>query len=425
MRSPFVVLRRHQVLAVLFTASVISWVDRTAMTVALPFIKSDLHMTAVQAGLVVSAFFLTYSISQVPGGLMADRFGVRNVTSFALVWWSVFTAVTGSVTSFAQMIAARLLFGLGEGAFFPCTAKGVALWFPKRTRGSANAIMLSSSRFGAAIAPLLVIWILSMTGSWRYVFLSLCVPGFLIAAVYWLLIPGDPASDRRITPDELRELQTDPGHTAVAAPQGLGTLRDVLRDPIILRFLLIYFVFDFAYWGFLAWVPTYLIEVRKFSMLQMGVGASLPFLAGTLGVIVGGWISDRWFSESRRIPIVLSALAASVFFYLTLATPSAGMVLVCQACAGLTLNIFFGSFWALPVSTLHRDRIGVTSGLINTGGQFAASLAPVTMGAVLTASHGSYSWAFTLLIACLVLVAAIASTLPSRPRYRGEPTSAG
>lgn len=420
MKLPFAIMRRHQVLAVLFTASVVSWIDRTAMTVALPFMKSDFHMTPVEGGLVMSAFFLTYSIAQVPGGLLADRFGVRKVTTFSLVWWSILTAVTGSVMSFVQMIAARLLFGLGEGVFFPCTAKGVALWFPKRTRGSANAIMLSSSRLGAGIAPLLVVGIMSASGSWRYVFLALCVPGFIIAAVYWLFIPNSPAEDRHITQEEMGILLAETAPAAVLPPRGLTTLREITRDPIVLRYVLIYFVFDFAYWGFLSWVPTYLIDVRGFSVLQMGVGASLPFLAGTVGVILGGWISDHWFSASRRIPITLSVLAAAIFFYLTLTASSAAMVLVCQACAGLMLNIFFGSFWALPVSTIHTDRIGVTSGLINTGGQFAASIAPVGIGAVLSASGGSYAWAFTLLIACLVLVAAISVTLPSKPRYRGE-----
>lgn len=424
MKQSFRMMRRHQVLAVLFTASVISWIDRTAMAVTLPYIKSDLRMTAVEAGLVMSAFFLTYSISQIPGGLLADRFGVRRITTFALVWWSILTAVTGSVTSFAQMIATRLLFGLGEGAFFPCTAKGVALWFPKRNRGSANAIMLSSSRLGAAMAPFLVIWMMSTFGSWRYVFLGLCVPGFIIAGIYWLFIANSPYDDKKISREELRELNMDDVSSVARPVNPFAALRDIARDPVILRFLLIYFIFDIAYWGYLSWVPTYLVEKRGFTVLQMGVGASLPFLAGTVGVILGGWISDRWFVERRRIPIVASVLAAAAFFYLTLASSSVGMVLTCQGFAGLMLNIFFGSFWALPVSTMRTERLGITSGFINTGGQLGASLAPVGVGAVITLSGGSYNVAFAFLIACLIVVAGLASTLPSRPQYRSDPLPA-
>lgn len=410
---------QHKVLAILFITSIVSFVDRTTMTVALPFIKRDFNLTAVESGFVLSAFFAAYSIAQIPGGLLADHFGVRKVATAALVWWSIFTGITGSVATFAQILIARFLFGLGEGVYPACTFKTVATWFPRRNRGTANAIMLSSSRLGAAIAPLLVVWIMAHLGGWRAVFWSLCLPGFAIAALFWFFVPNSPSEARHISREELEELGEGSGSGSEAVGSSTS-IYDVLRDTTILRYLMIYFVFDFAFWGFTSWLPTYLIEERGFSALQMSVTASLPFLAGMLGCILGGWISDRFFGDNRRIPIILSPSVAALFLYLTFTASSVTMVMIYQTISGFFFNIFFASFWALPISTVPKERMGVTTGLINTAGQVAGALSPVVVGALVAASGGRFGLTFGVLIASLLLVGALALSLPSTARSRPQ-----
>lgn len=405
---------RHKVLSILFLASIVSFVDRTAMTVALPFIRKDFHLTAVESGFVISAFFASYSIAQIPGGLLADRFGVRKVATAALLWWSIFTGVTGSVATFLQMLVARFLFGLGEGVFPICTFKTVATWFPKRSRGTANAIMLSSSRLGAAIAPIPVIWIISHAGGWRSAFLMLCIPGLLIAALFWLIVPNSPAEGRRVSPEELADLANDDAPKVAAGAASVSSWQ-VLRDTVVLRYMLIYFVFDFAYWGTTSWFPTYLVEERGFSALQMGVAASLPALAGTAGCIFGGWISDRLFRDNRRVPVIVAPVLSALFLYLTLVTTSVTMVIVYQTIAGFLLNIFFAAFWALPISTVPKERMGITTGVINTGGQLAGAISPVVVGALIGFSGGRFGLTFNVLVVALILVGAIALSLP-KPR---------
>lgn len=413
---------RYTVLAILFTTSIVSFMDRMAMSVVIPYIKSDFHLTALQTGMVMSAFFASYSLSQVPGGLLADKFGVRKITTIALLWWSAFTAITGAVSNFSQMLVVRFLFGLGEGVYPACSFKTVAMWFPKQERGTANAVMLSASRVGAAIAPLAVVGIMSL-GGWRTVFYSLCLPGILIALVFWIFIPSKPSEGKRVSASELLEIEADTEEVSTAAGSKVGLL-ETLKDPMILRFCLIYFTFDFAYWGFTSWLPTYLVEERGFSMVQMGVAASLPFIAGTIGCIGGGWISDRFFSENRRLPVILTPLISAVFLYLTFQTQSVKMVMVYQALSGFTLNLFFASFWALPISTIPKSRMGVASGVINTGGQVAGALSPIAVGYMLQVTGGHFSLTFGALVVSMLLVSAVAFTIPSHRRIAQQTADA-
>src|SRR5205807_1006359 len=134
------------------------------------------RLSPVVMGVVMSIFFAGYSITQIPGGLLADIFGVRRVATIAMLWWSVFTAITGAAANVTQMVVARFVFGLGEGMFPGCAYKTIAVWFPKKERATATAIMIASNSIGAALAPLAVVGIVLLWG-WRAVFYSLFLPG--------------------------------------------------------------------------------------------------------------------------------------------------------------------------------------------------------------------------------------------------------
>lgn len=405
---------RHSVIAIMFTASIVSFMDRMAMSVVLPFIKADFQLGAFESGAVMSAFFVGYSLSQIPGGLLSDRFGIRRVLTVAMLWWSFFTAITGLVGSFVQMLVVRVLFGAGEGVFPASAFKTVAVWFPKRERATANAIMLSSSRLGAAIAPLVVVALMHI-GGWRTVFFSLFIPGLLVTLLCWLFVADSPFTSRRITPAELADFEEPAGSEAAPTAAALS-IRDVLRQENLLKYCLIYFTFDFAYWGFTSWLPTYLIEARGFSMVQMGIGASLPFLAGTVGCVFGGWLSDRFFSGRRKILIVAAQLSSAALLYLTFISGSTMELYAFQTLAGLTLSIFFAAFWAMPMNTVPKERMGVTSGIINTAGQVAAIISPVCVGYLIEISGGSFALTFAVMIISLLMSCAIAFTLPNTAR---------
>jgi len=136
-------------------------------------------------------------------------------------------------------------------------------------------------------------------------------------------------------------------------------------------------------------------------------------LAGTVGCVIGGWVSDRYFSQSRRTPIIATQLVSALLLYLTLTAPSAHMAVLYETMAGFFLMLFFSTFWALPMNTVPKDRMGVTSGFINMAGQIAAFISPLVMGYLIGAAKGNFDHAFIFLILSLLASCVVVFTIPS------------
>jgi MFS family permease len=402
---------RHIVLSILFVTWITSEMDRMAMSVALPYISSSFHLHPLESGILLSAFFGGYSISQIPGGFLADKFGVRRVATVAMLWWSGFTAITGAATNFAQMLICRFVFGLGEGIFPACAFKTIAVWFPKRERATANAIMLASNPLGLALSPLAVVGIMSFWG-WRAVFYSLFFPGVIISAIFWLFVSDKPTTGAFVSREEATEIEGRDADNAGDCKEDVGISR-VVRQPSILRYFFVLFTFDIAFWGFTSWLPTYLVKARGLSMVQMGVVASLPYFAGTIGGVVGGFVSDRYFYNNRRLLIVITELIAALLLYFTFTAASVMALVAYQTIAGFFLMLFFSAFWALPMNTVPKSLMGVASGFLNMAGQIAAFISPVSFGYLVELGKGSFHLTLLLLIGLLFISCVIALTIPS------------
>jgi sugar phosphate permease len=410
--------KRHTVLAVLFVTAILSFMDRMVISAVIPFIAKDFDLTPLQSGVVMSVFFAGYALAQVPGGLLADRFGIRRVTAAAMAWWSTFAALTGAATSLGFMLVVRFLFGLGEGVYPAAAFKTVAVWFPLKERATANAVKLAATPLGGALAPLFVLAVMSL-GTWRTVFYALLLPGVIMALLFWFVVPDEPSKSPKVTPGELAEIAAQEETTALAegAEPAIG-LGAALREPGMLRYLLILFAFNIGNWGFNSWLPTYLVNARGFSLAEMGIGASLPFFAATIGCLVGGWLSDRVFSRNRRLPIMAAQLGAAMFLFLTFVSSSTVMLVICQTLTGFFLSFFSSTFWALPITTMRKSFMGVATGLINTAGQVAAFVSPIIVGYLVGASNGHFGSAFVLMIGSILVSCALVLTLPKQRKFR-------
>ena len=412
---------RHTMLSVLFVTSIVSFMDRMVMSSAIPYIARDFKLTAFESGLVMSVFFASYSIAQIPGGLLADRYGFRKVTTVAMLWWSVFAALTGSVATFAQMLITRFLFGLGEGVFPAAAFKAIAVWFPQKERATANAVKLASSPLGGALAPLFVVALMSI-GSWRTVFHALLIPGIILTALFWIFVADKPSESARVSKAELAEIEgDDPADNPTSSTK--FTVREAFRQPYVLRYFFVLFAFDIGYWGFTTWLPTYLVKARGFSIVQMGVASSLPFFAATIGCLVGGWVSDRFFSNNRRLPILATQLLAALLLYLTYVSNSVAMLVVCQTLAGFCLSFFTSAFWALPMSTVPKSLMGIISGVINMAGQIAAFVSPMAVGYLVGTSGGGFGSTFAFIVGSILLSFVLVFWLPGRSKA-AEPSAA-
>ncbi|MCR6544432.1 MFS transporter [Dehalobacterium formicoaceticum] len=392
--------KRNIVLAILFLTWTISYMDRMVMTVAIPYISKEFNLTSVQMGVVMSAFFMGYTFFQLPGGMLSDKFGARKVMTFAIAWWSAFTAFTGMITSYTSLLVVRVLFGLGEASFPSGSWKTISTWFPKKERATANSMMMAASAIGTAIAPLFVVGIMSYFG-WRSVFLFLFIPGIIIAALIWVFVRDNPAQSKMITPEELSVIQEDNSinEQDAANKEAVNKLsfKDIIKLPVMWKLFFLWLTFDIVFWGFGSWIPSYLVNERHFVMVKMGIIASLPYFAGTIGTWVSGYISDKFFVGKRRNFIIICEVAAALFLFLTYNAPSEVLAITFLTVAGFFVCATMGAFWAIPMDILPAEVMGSGSGFINTGGQIAGIISPIIMGFLIQASGGSYKTAFTFL----------------------------
>jgi sugar phosphate permease len=409
---------RYTVLSIISLGWIVAIIDRMAISIAMPYIGVDFHLSPLGMGAVMSAFFASYSLAQIPGGLLGDVFGIRKVVTIAMLWYSAFTAITGAVANLTQMVITRFIFGLGEGVFPACAFKSVAVWFPQKERATANALKLATTPLGAAISPLIVIAIMSHWG-WRAVFYSLFLLGLLTALLFWIFVEDNPAESNRVSPEELIEIEQSGVVATESSVTKLGLL-EILKEPNVLKYFFILLVYDIPYWGFTTWLPTYLVKARGFSMAQMGIASSLPFFAGTVGCILGGLLSDRYFSNNRKRPVIAVQLISALLLYLMFTVESTTILIICQTMVGFCIAFFTSAFWALPMNTVPKKLMGVASGFINMGGQIAAFIAPLSIGYLVDAKGGNFDLAFTFLIASVIVSCALVFTLPGKSREHQE-----
>lgn len=387
---------RYLTMLIIFTVSIVMYLDRMIISTAIPYIAKDLSLSPVEMGAAMSAFFIGYTTLQIPGGILVDKFGPRKIMLWGIAWWTLFTAFTGMVGSFFVMVAVRALFGAGEGVFPAAAFQSIANWFPKKERGTAVALMTSTSAWGPAIAPILATLIMASWG-WRVTFFTMIIPGLAMIFWIWRSLPDEPASKKGITREELAEIQEEV--TAKVVQESNYSIWDVIKVPAVWQSAVVLFLFDIGIWGFRTWLPTYLVQARGFSMVKMGVIASLPFFAGGIGYIVGGWVSDRYFTQSRKTPIILFQWLSAIFLYLTYIADSTTYLVTWLILAGFCLSVAFGAFWALPMVALSKSITGRGMSIINTGGQIAGASAPLIIGFMVQAAGGGFGTTFALMIA--------------------------
>ncbi|WP_051579980.1 MFS transporter [Pseudonocardia acaciae] len=384
---------------ILFVAWMVDYVDRLVIATALPSIGKEFGLDHTQQGLLLTAFFVTYALFQFPGGLMADKIGARRTMFVAMIAWSVFTGLSGLVTSFGMLLIVRVLFGVTEGIFPGAAMKATTERTSPKTRMTANGIILGSNPFGAALAPLIAAPVIAAVG-WRNSFYSMAVAGVVVAAALWFWLP------RPLPEDVVRDRDA-------AAPTAGLSVSALLRRGVLWRFALLFGGFDLVAWGLTSWVPAYLQTARGVSTTASGLLASIPFLCGTVGTVCGGLLYDRVFHGRHRLLLVPVFVVSAVFLLLMTFAGSTGMFIFYQSITLLILYTTFMPTFGLPLRLLPREVVGSAAGLINMGGQIAGAVAPFVMGFL--ADRISFTAAFLFLEVGLLVAILATFWAPQRP----------
>ncbi len=276
---------RHRVLFLLATLSVITYLDRVCISIAGPRIQDEFHLGPAQWGLVTSAFAISYALFELPSGYLADRFGARAMLVRIVLWWSLFTTLTGCAGKLWSLVVVRFLFGAGEAGAYPTAATVVFRWFPVTERGRTFGVVLLCGQLGGAIAPLLIVP-LQMQFGWRASFYVFGAVGVCWSAGWWRWYRNSPREKAGITVAELTEIGPPPAASAHGLPW-----RALAANRSVGALMAATFGYLYAYYFFLFWLPTYLVRERGFTESQTRLSA-LPFVLGILANLSGGLARD-------------------------------------------------------------------------------------------------------------------------------------
>ncbi|HVA94798.1 MAG TPA: MFS transporter [Candidatus Dormibacteraeota bacterium] len=400
---------RWWVCFLLFLTWLMSYIDRGLMPMAIPLIGQEFHLSPTVMGVVLSAFFIGYGTMQIPGGIIADKFGPRKTITMGIASWSIFSLLTGTASSLTSLIWIRILFGLGEGMHPPAAFKALSAWFNSKERARANGFVMSSNTIGPMIAPILFATLMGAYG-WRKAFVLVSIPGFLITlAVYWYL-RDTPAEHPKMTADELAEIGKDEW-TQEKIP-----FAALVKYKALWKLFFIYMTWDVTWWGFQAWLPSYLLKVRGFTLVKTGVLAALPFAAGFIGLMASSYISD--WTGKRKATLISVLLGNAFFMLLTAKAGSATTAVIFLTATGFFLPAIQGPFWSLSMDLLPSRVMGYSSGFINTGGQIAGVGAPIIIGALIQWT-GHYDAGFIFMAISAGLSALLVATI-SAPKARAS-----
>ena len=379
-------MTRYGMVAMLFLLSMITYIDRAAISTAKDPIAKELALSDSSMGMVFGVFALGYALAQIPAGRFADRKGPRVALTALVIAWSTLTALTGMATGLVSMLVIRFLFGVAEAGAFPASARAIFNWLPANRRGLANGILFSGSRIGAAVAfPLLVrmlgVW------NWRVSFVLLALGGSCWALLWFTRFRDCPVAPTK----------------KVETPAPSIRVQDVLTSTVMLPAMFQYFAGNFTFFICLSWIHPYLKKryglpdaaAAGYVMIPLLVAASSQWITG---FIVDALYRSPWRSWSRRLPAVFGFVVSALAIATVTSAPTPAL-----AVAFFTIATFGVEMTISPSWTYCADVAGYNSGSVsgsmnmvgNLGSFVSANAFPYLYG--VTGSASAYFGAAALL----------------------------
>jgi ACS family glucarate transporter-like MFS transporter len=351
---------RVLVVAGLFVLSLITYIDRAAISSVRDALSSDLALDDQAIGFVFSAFALGYALAQVPSGWLADRLGPRWMLTLIVVAWSALTAMTGMAGTLLTLAAIRFLFGIAEAGAFPGCARVFYNWLPSSEHGRANGIIFSGTRLGAAFAFPIMAWLMA-SRSWRDVFLLLAAPGIAWAILWYALFRDNPR-------------QPPPREESAAGPaMPFGA---ILRSRPMLLSMVQYFCANFTTFLCLSWMLPYLKQHYSLSQTDAAFYAMWPLILGATAQWAAGFLVDRLYVSGHRA--ISRSAPAMIGFGISAAgavaipfAPSAAIAAACFALAAFGADMTISPSWAFCIDAGGK-RSGAVSGSMNMAGNLGS-----------------------------------------------------
>ncbi|MBV9758331.1 MAG: MFS transporter, partial [Alphaproteobacteria bacterium] len=383
----------------MFLGGMINYLDRSALSVAAPFVAKDLHLDPARLGIVFSSFFWGYALFCFVGGWASDRFGPKRVYATAMLVWSLFCGLTAAAFSLVSLLVIRVCFGMGEGPIGSTANKMIRNWFPRESQASAISIANAGTPLGGAVSGPIV-GFLALAAGWRVSFVAIALIGIAWAIAWMLLVRDHPEQ---------------PAERAPAAPATPAApelpLAPLLLRPAVLATGFAFFGYSCILYFFLTWFPSYLLMAKHLSVKSMSLATVIPWMVGFVGLASGGFLSDFLYRLTGNAVFARKLVLVSCLLAAAIGVACAGMVAsVPGAVALMAVSIFFmyltgNTYFALVLDTVESPRVGGVSGFVHFIANCGGIVAPLVTGFIVQET-GSFFSAFLLTGAIAVLGAA-------------------
>ena len=409
--------KRWLVIAVLFIANTINYVDRVNISVAGPDIARSFGLGPEAMGVVFSCFFYSYLLLILPMGLLTDRYGAGGIMGTGMLVWALGSAATGVAPTLATLIGARLLLGVGEASSYPAGNRILREWAPRNERGIMVCIFSAGSTAGPALGIMLTSYLISFL-DWRTAFLI--VAGFTLAwAFVWFAFYRSPEQASWLGDAERAHIiaTREPAAVGPICAMSLGSL---LRRRVMWGLLITHGCQVYSIYLFLTWLPSYLRNVRHLNLFNAGWLATMPYIVTTVGLVLLGLLSDRMTRGkdlsrgSRRWLMIATMVLASCVLFVPLAEniyvmEALVIAAVMFSTAANTLN------FAVAAHLIYDKRsAGAVFGLLVLGGNSFGFLAPILTGFIIARTQ-EYTLSFALAAALLLCGIVVTWTLVREP----------
>jgi len=393
--------QRNKILLLVFIAGMINYLDRTAFSIAIPYIKSHFGLNPAEIGIILSSFFLGYALFNFIGGYLSDIYGPRKVFAIAMVAWSLFCGLTGLAFSYTSLFIIRVLFGVSEGPIGTTLNKTISNWIPLDQRARAVGIGNAANPLGGAIAgpvfgSIVLFW------NWRVAFIIMMCLGF-VWVVFWLKTFTDkPHDNPHISPEEIAEYNNAQQNSlAVSLNAEKIPFSFYITQPIVLFTALAFFAINYILYFFLTWFPGYLSMERGLNIQEMSIATSIPWLIGSIGMALGGIFSDWLYRRNHNLLFSRKLILTGGLILSAICIAASGYVSsVTSAITLMSLGIFFmylSAFapWSIVSDNIPQEKVGGVGGFIHLLANTAGIIAPALTGYIVQYT-GSFIYAFVL-----------------------------
>ncbi|MDT7771114.1 MAG: transporter, family, D-galactonate transporter, partial [Pseudonocardiales bacterium] len=287
---------RWKIFTMLLALVALNYVDRGSISVALPLITKELHISKEATGIALSAFFWSYALMQIPGGWLVDKLKPRIMVAASVTGWGIAQALTAGASSLGGLMSFRLLLGAAEAPIYPAGGKLNATWMTPGERGRGAVLLDGGAPLGAAIGGISISWLIVLTGGWRMAFVIAGVATVLIGLLAAWYIRNAPREHPGANAAEIDYIEAAHAREDAGSPEPSGrvSLLRYARFRSFWAMCLGWCGFNGVFYGLLTWGPLYLSETKHFNIQAIGFSTLVIYGAGFVGELVGGYLADWW-----------------------------------------------------------------------------------------------------------------------------------